>query len=85
MRCAVLLAPPGVGRAVETQTSSSSVIGPFNYELMQDQGSEIDLLKQVLARYPGQMSSVPDDPRMMEIMHRSMGGMAHGMGPEHGH
>lgn len=47
----------------------------LNNDIMVDQRYEIGFIESVLARYPGDPQGVPDDPRMMEIMHRSMGDM----------
>lgn len=61
----------------------SSVLGPLNIGIVVDQRYEIGLLRRVIARYPGDPAAVPDDPKMMEIMHRSMGDM-HGSSNERG-
>jgi uncharacterized protein (DUF305 family) len=53
----------------------SSVLGPLNINILISQRYEIGLLRRLIAHYPGDPAMVPDDPRMMEIMHRSMGGM----------
>lgn len=54
----------------------NSVIGTMNYEIMIDQRAEISLLERMIARHGGGVAAVPDDPRMMDIMHRSMPAMA---------
>lgn len=53
----------------------SSVLGPMNRGIMVDQRYEIGFLQRLISRYPGDPASVPDDPRMMEIMKASMSGM----------
>jgi uncharacterized protein (DUF305 family) len=53
----------------------NSVLGPLNTGIMVDQRYEIGFLQRLIARYSGNPSSVPDDPRMMEIMKASMSGM----------
>jgi uncharacterized protein (DUF305 family) len=53
----------------------SSIIGPMNIGIMTDQDYEIGLMRRLLARYPGDPHAVPDDPKMMELMQRSMAGM----------
>jgi uncharacterized protein (DUF305 family) len=53
----------------------SSVLGPLNIGILIDQRYEIGFLRRLIARYPGDPATVADDPKMMEIMHRSMGGM----------
>lgn len=58
----------------------SAVLGPMNTGIMVDQRYEIGFLRQLIARYPGDPTSVPDDPRMMEIMKASMSGMEGGHG-----
>ena len=55
----------------------SAVLGPLNYDIILDQGAEIGFLESLLGRYPGEVRSVADDPRMMEAMHPSMAGMKH--------
>lgn len=45
----------------------------LNNDIMVDQRYEIDFIESVLARYSGDLQSLPNDPRMMEIMQRSMG------------
>lgn len=55
----------------------SAVIGPLNYDMMLDQRAEIAFLEGLLDRYPGDVAAVEDDPRMTEIMRRSMAGMQH--------
>lgn len=52
----------------------------LNNEIVVDQRYEIRFIESVLARYPGDPRNVRDDPRMMEIMHQSMGDMMHGQG-----
>src|SRR3546814_16919222 len=44
----------------------------MNNDIMVDQRYEIDFIGSVLARYPGDAAHVPDDPRMVAIMQRSM-------------
>lgn len=61
----------------------SSIIGPMNTGIMVDQRYEIGLMRQLLARYSGNVDAVPDDPRMMELMRQSMSGMQHGAGMPH--
>jgi uncharacterized protein (DUF305 family) len=58
----------------------NSVLGPMNTGIMVDQSYEIGFLQRLIQRYPGDASSVPDDPRMMEMMKASMSGMEHGHG-----
>ena len=53
----------------------NSVLGPLNINILISQRYEIGLLRRLIARYPGDPTTVPDDPKMMEIMHRSMSGM----------
>jgi uncharacterized protein (DUF305 family) len=60
----------------------SSVLGPMNIGIIVDQRYEIDLMRRLIARYPGDPQSVPDDPQMMGLMQRSMSGMH---GTDHGH
>src|SRR3546814_14606644 len=47
----------------------------MNNDIMVDQRYEIDFIESVLARYPGDAANVPDDPRMVAIMQRSMADM----------
>src|SRR3546814_15484118 len=47
----------------------------MNNDIMVDQRYEIDFIESVLARYPGDAANVPDDPRMVAIMPRSMADM----------
>lgn len=56
----------------------NSIIGPMNTGIMIDQEYEIGLMQQLLDRYPGDVDAVPDDPKMMELMQRSMSGMQGG-------
>ncbi len=56
----------------------NSVIGPMNIGIMVDQEYEIGLMRQLLDRYPGDVTAIPDDSKMMEFMHRSMSGMQGG-------
>ncbi len=60
----------------------SSVLGPMNIGIIVDQRYEIDLMQRLIARYPGDPNSVPDDPEMIRLMQRSMSGMR---GGGHGH
>lgn len=54
--------------------ASNLLLRRMNNDIIVDQRYEIDFIKSLLVRYPGNAASVPDDPRMMAIMHRSMGG-----------
>src|SRR3546814_17269027 len=47
----------------------------MNNDIMVDQRYEIDFIESVLARYPGDAANVPDDPRMVAIMQRSLADM----------
>jgi uncharacterized protein (DUF305 family) len=55
----------------------NAVIGAMNYDIAVDQKAEIDLLRRVLARYPGNLAAVPDHFPMMDVMQLSMSGMPH--------
>jgi uncharacterized protein (DUF305 family) len=55
----------------------NAVLGTMNYDITIDQKAEIGLMHRVLARYPGNLSAVPDHPPMMDIMQLSMSGMHH--------
>lgn len=61
------------------------VLGPMNTGIMVDQRYEIGFLQRLISRYPGDPTSVPDDPKMMEIMKASMSGMEAGHGGHGGH
>jgi uncharacterized protein (DUF305 family) len=58
----------------------SSVLGPLNIGIMVDQRYEIELMRRLIARYPGDPAIVPNDPKMMALMHRAMSA-----GPSTGH
>lgn len=62
----------------------SAVLGPMNYDIIQDQRAEIALLRRLLARYAGDAAQVPDAPNMAAIMERSMAGMNKDGGGHHG-
>src|SRR3546814_11833786 len=47
----------------------------MNNDIMVNQRYEIDFIESVLARYHGDAANVPDDPRLVAIMQRSMAGM----------
>ncbi|MPZ10255.1 MAG: DUF305 domain-containing protein [Kiloniellaceae bacterium] len=60
--------------------ASNLILRRMNNDIVVDQRYEIGFIDEVLSRYPGDPEEVPDAPRMMEIMHESMGDMMHGSG-----
>src|SRR3546814_9817374 len=71
-RCALVT---GVQTCALPIFANNLLLRRMNNDIMVDQRYEIDFIESVLARYPGDAANVPDDPRMVAIMQRSMADM----------